>query len=313
MKYTILAFLAVSSAAAAVKAASPVDPEVIYGDDDRKDLYQIRDPKVLALAGSTVALFEAGDVSLDRGQALLSSSPYGEGMRLCSDEPFYEQGSGAFCSGFLVAPDLVLTAGHCLRSESACRSTKFVFGFGIMDKSIGTPKSVPAGEVYGCKALVGRKEEGRGADWALARLDRAVKKEEHAPLALDRDPSAIAQGTPLFVVGHPAGLPTKVAGGAKVRDGSPNGFFIANLDTYGGNSGSAVFNAKTGLVEGILVRGEIDYETRPGKACRQSKVCPSEGCRGEDVTKISAAIGSLPRPEPEVIFRLSRLGPVPFD
>ncbi|MEK7233144.1 MAG: S46 family peptidase [Elusimicrobiota bacterium] len=34
------------------------------------------------------------------------------------------------------------------------------------------------------------------------------------------------------------------------------GFFVANLDTYGGNSGSAVFNVETNLVEGILLRSE---------------------------------------------------------
>ena len=59
---------------------------------------------------------------------------------------------------------------------------------------------------------------------------------------------------------------------------------MANLDTYGGNSGSAVFNAKTGLVEGILVRGEQDYVQKGD--CRVSNVCPADGCRGEDVTKI---------------------------
>ena len=55
--------------------------------------------------------------------------------------------------------------------------------------------------------------------------------------------------------------------------------------TLGGNSGSAVFNSATGLVEGILVRGEQDYVLKGD--CRVSNVCPVDGCRGEDVTKIS--------------------------
>ncbi len=97
-----------------------------------------------------------------------------------------------------------------------------------------------------------------------------------------------------MVIGHPAGLPTKVSGGAKVRDAGPTGHFVANLDTYGGNSGSAVFNAKTGLIEGILVRGEIDYTWRGG--CKVSNTCADDGCRGEDVTKISALSGNIPAP-----------------
>src|SRR5205814_1482337 len=113
--------------------------------------------------------------------------------------------------------------------------------------------SVPAAEVYGCKELLGREQVGTGADWALIRLDRAVVG--HQPLKINASGS-IEKGTEIVVIGHPAGLPTKVAGNAAVRDASKEGFFVANLDTFGGNSGSAVFNAKTGQIEGILVRGE---------------------------------------------------------
>ena len=35
-------------------------------------------------------------------------------------------------------------------------------------------------------------------------------------------------------------------------------WFMANLDSFEGNSGSAVFNELTGEVEGILVRGKPD-------------------------------------------------------
>jgi hypothetical protein len=83
-----------------------------------------------------------------------------------------------------------------------------------------------------------------------------------------------------------------VAGGASVRR-HDNGFFIANLDTYGGNSGSAVFNEKTGEVEGILVRGETDFIYKG--SCRVSNVCTDTGCRGEDVTRMSELLSLLPR------------------
>lgn len=66
---------------------------------------------------------------------------------------------------------------------------------------------------------------------------------------------------------------------------------MANLDTYGGNSGSAVFNDRTGEVEGILVRGEVDY-TYKGN-CMVSNVCTDSGCRGEDVTYISEVLQFL--------------------
>lgn len=277
-----------TAARLAVPAAAQVSGQVIYGEDDRIDLWQAKDARLRALADSTVALFQGGDVAVSGERAALSTQNYGERMGLCKTEPFFEQPMGAFCSGSLVAPDVIMTAGHCVTSPDACAGIKFVFGFGIKEKG-ADPTSVPAGDVYGCKELLGREQVGDGADWALVRLDRAVTG--HRPLKLNKA-GDISAGALVVVIGHPAGLPTKIAGGAKVRDASKPGFFVANLDTYGGNSGSAVFNARTGLVEGILVRGEQDYVYNNG--CRVSNKCPSDGCRGEDVTKIANVADKLP-------------------
>jgi hypothetical protein len=68
-----------------------------------------------------------------------------------------------------------------------------------------------------------------------------------------------------------------------VRDNQPAAFFVANLDTYGGNSGSPVFNSTTHDVEDVLVRGENDFVQQGG--CRVSLVCPNTGCQGEDCTR----------------------------
>jgi hypothetical protein len=272
----------------AATASAQFHPDVIYGQDTRVDLYQVTDPKLLALADSTIALFQASDVTSSGGVSTLSTRPYGESYGLCKEEPFYEQGSGAFCSGSLVAPDVIMTAGHCVPSADECAGIKFVFGFDVKKAGV-QPTSVPDGEVYGCKELIGREQNNTGADWALVRLDRKVAG--HQPVKLNLG-GAIVNGAPVMVIGHPAGLPTKIAGGAHVRDASPNGFFVANLDTYGGNSGSAVFNESTGLVEGVLVRGEQDFVQKGD--CQVSNVCPVDGCRGEDVTKIAAVADKIP-------------------
>ncbi len=273
-----------------VSAQQRIDPEVIYGEDDRLDLHQVKEQKLLQAADSTVGLFESSKVNVDqeKGTAQLSLQSYAQAYSLCKEEPFYDQQLGAFCSGSLVGPDLLMTAGHCVTSQSECEGTKFVFGFGIKEKG-KNPSTVPAGDVYGCKTLLGRVQENSGADWALIKLDRPVPN--HKPLSVSRT-GKLEKGAPIVVIGHPAGLPTKVSGGANVRDYSPKGYFVANLDTYGGNSGSAVFNAKSLQVEGILVRGEADYVWRGG--CRVSNVCTNEGCRGEDVTKVSALMEQIP-------------------
>ena len=280
----------VLSFAQASKPQGPIRPDVIYGADDRLEVWQSPSGALKAMAASTVGLFQGYGVTIEGPVAKLSVQSYGSSYGLCQDEPFRDQSSGAFCSGSLVAPDVIMTAGHCIRSESACKTTKFVFGFAITQQGGGTPTQVPATEVYSCAKLIGREEVGTGADWALVKLDRPVAG--HSPLKVNRSgPPAV--GTPLVVIGHPAGLPTKIAGGAKVRE-HKNGYFTANLDTYGGNSGSAVFNAQTGQIEGILVRGENDFVYDSANSCRRSNVCTDEGCRGEDVTTAAVAAGQIP-------------------
>lgn len=284
--------------------ASGPRPSVIYGEDDRIDLWAANQT-LKNMAASTVGLFQSGGVTIKDGVAQLATESYGSSYGLCQDEPFRDQSAGAFCSGSLVAPNVIMTAGHCIRSESACKGTKFVFGFSISSKGGATPTAVPAGEVYSCAKLLGREEVGTGADWALVQLDRPVTN--HTPLKVNRA-GAPAKGTPLIVIGHPAGLPTKVAGGASVRE-HKSGYFVANLDTYGGNSGSAVFNAVTGQIEGILVRGENDFVYDSANQCRRSNVCTNEGCRGEDVTTIGVLVGQIPSGMSEALKSFTAEGP----
>ncbi|MEK7703843.1 MAG: serine protease [Myxococcota bacterium] len=260
--------------------------EVIYGDDNRKDLHAVKDPVDKKLAASTAGLFRSGDVKMNGNTAELSTDAYS----VCKKEAFSEQATGAFCSASLVGDDLMMTAGHCI-SPGDEGKVKFVFGFGIEQQGGKTPTSVPASQVYtAAKVLHSVIDESTGTDYALVRLDRKVQG--RAVLAIDKTGDA-KQGDPMTVIGHPAGLPTKVADGAKVRDASPKGYFVTNLDTYGGNSGSAVFNSTTKVVEGILVRGETDFVWDSKDNCQVSNRVPDDGGRGEDVTKISRVRGAI--------------------
>ena len=51
-----------------------------------------------------------------------------------------------------------------------------------------------------------------------------------------RRTGTIPDNQAVHVIGHPVGLPMKFAAGATVRNNLPTAFFVANLDTYGGNS-----------------------------------------------------------------------------
>jgi Trypsin-like peptidase domain len=264
------------------------EQKVIYGVDDRKDVFQIRNEKIRNDADSVVILcaenevFDNGD-----GTSTLQTQNFGTSRNLCATEPFRDQPTTGFCSGFLVAPDIIATAGHCVDASNV-GTVRFIFGFRMQDAT--TARTVIKNtEIYRGVNIIGRQEVSTGADWALVRIDRPVSN--HRVVRIRRR-GLIENDEDLHVIGHPVGLPTKVAGGAEVRDNSPRAFFVANLDTYGGNSGSPVFNNETHRVEGILVRGETDFTSNG--TCIVSFRCPNTGCRGEDCTRTTEFAQLLP-------------------
>jgi len=263
----------------AIAAALIGSQKLIYGIDDRSDVYQLSPGPDLDDVDSAVALFRAAGVADNGdGTSTLRTVNFGSEQNLCPGERFREQPTGAFCSGVLVAPDIIATAGHCVNSGNVT-DVRFVFGFRMRDAT--TAQTVIGNrEIYRGVALVGHQLVGNGSDWALVRLDRNVTNHRIARI---RRTGRIADGQAVHVIGHPSGLPTKFAGGAVVRDNAQGAFFVANLDTYGGNSGSPVFNSDTHEVEGLLVRGDTDF-VRQG-TCQVSLVCPTTGCRGEDCTR----------------------------
>jgi len=272
----------------------------IYGDDDRLDLYE-GNATMQEISKSVVSLWEAKDVKISGDKADLKVVPFGLAAGLCPGQKFEEQPLGAFCSGSLVGEDLVMTAGHCVLDEAKCADTKFIFGYALK-KAGDYPKAVPAGDVYGCKKIIKRDLDtdtgllasvfngGPGPDFAIIKLDRKVTGRKPLPIQRKSKPAA---GDKLFVIGHPVGLPLKIAGNAKVRDASPRYFYKADLDTFGGNSGSAVFSARTNKIEGILVRGDTDFVNSPA-GCRMAAQVPQDGGRGEAVTKISVVEKYIP-------------------
>ena len=121
-------------------------------------------------------------------------------------------------------------------------------------------------------------------DYAVIKLDRVP--ENRTPLEI-RIKGSIKKGTELVVIGHPSGLPLKIADGARVTTKRWN-FFYSNLDTYAGNSGSAVFNRKTGVVEGILIQGATDYVANG--SCNVSKRTSNSNAK-EKIFKITKVKG----------------------
>lgn len=256
--------------------------KVIYGEDNRRDIFESSSNLYKKLAEGTAAMIAASSIE-SQGNIVKIKSGTLEDDGVCSDARFVKQKTAAVCSGFLVGDDLLVTAGHCILSMSDCDSYVWVFGYSNMTTE-QNDLSINKKDIYRCTKIISRSTDGStNNDFALVKLDRPTDRK-----SLNyRKEGQVSSCSELVVIGHPSGLPTKISDGAYVRKNNNKYFFVANLDTFGGNSGSAVFDTRTGLVEGILVRGEMDYIFDSKNNCYLPKKCEMNECRGEDVTRIT--------------------------
>ncbi len=255
---------------------------IIYGEDNRVDVFEGPNPIFQELSRSTAAMIQdyyLDSVFLSEQVKISGNTLTDEGM--CSTERFSKQTTVADCSGFLVSEDTLVTAGHCIEKVSDCFYTSWVFDYKVA-ASDQKDVFVTQNSIYKCTEVISRElNPFTNNDYAYVRLDRKVT--DRQPLRF-RKSGRVSVGQELVVIGHPSGLPTKIADGAKVRSVSDL-HFIANLDAYGGNSGSAVFNVDTQEVEGILVSGGRDYISNG--ECLISVMCSDEEGPGEGITSIT--------------------------
>lgn len=291
-KFTLLTLASISTFSTTYAQSQlklpEVKPKVVYGVDDRKDVKDVTNPLYLKLAESTAAMFPKESIVSDGVDFVLTKGTLAVEKKVCAEERFSQQLTGAWCSGFLVGPDTLVTAGHCVESEADCKNAVWVFDY--HDHLVNSShKKLPQKNVFQCKSIVSRDLDGNTMrDYAVIKLDRMAV--DRVPLKY-RTMGTIANDTQLVVIGHPSGLPTKITDGATVRDNFGPVYFTADLDTFGGNSGSAVFDARTGVIEGILVRGEVDYDEDEARQCKKVHRVAQDGGRGEDVTRITNVHG----------------------
>jgi V8-like Glu-specific endopeptidase len=266
---------------------------IIYGTDDRQDLYEVDDLKLREIGRSSVAALIDKELVIRQAGGMVRVAPttlkqmYG----LCDGEPFENQPAAASCSGVLIDRDLLITAGHCVEDAKDCRSYAFVFDYAY--RAEGELEALSASDVYGCRRLVARTFTDAGTDYAIVQLDRVPSG--RSPVEIHRGPMPI--GGRAEALGFTSGLPLKFDRGATVRESraAQLDFFALDADTFEGSSGSAILDENYALA-GVLVRGGEDYiETADG--CSVSKQVPADSGTPdwgwEQATYVAPAIEAL--------------------
>lgn len=271
---------------------------VLIGEDDRRDYYTLdtntpEDALKKRLTDATVILTDKDNLieQADGTFKLKVDKFERQGLPPCSEERFAEQHIGGWCSGFMVGPDIIVTAGHCGETEVEIQNTAYLFGFHVTSPDDSGTTVFSRDQVYFGKKLLAHDLSATG-DYAVVQVDREITAPDASPLEVRKNGS-LSLGMNVGVIGYPSGLPVKIAfGDTTVVREDDDPWLFANLDTYGGNSGSAVFNAE-GLVEGILVRGARDYDMDFVNQCfRSNQIEDDEG--REAVTKASVFVEKLP-------------------
>jgi hypothetical protein len=261
----------------------------IYGQDQRREIYEETDARIRNAARSVVAMIKKESLQGDR----VVSESLGQKFRMCESERFREQATASGCSGFLIAPDIVATSGHCFKDQKDCESILMVFDYSYSQANID-PSRISSDRIYRCQKILDRAYGGADKkDYALIQLDRSVPQRE--PLRLQAS-GKVRDDAELIGIGTPTGLPLKIARGARVLKNTADSYFEATVDAFGGQSGGPVLNASTGLVEGILVRGRSDFNI--DGPCTLSNTYSDTPDSAEDVTRASILATALAQKAP---------------
>lgn len=255
----------------------------IFGTDERTAVTE-RSPFLNVASSTAVAVLNSIWSESLPGKIQIEADSL-EGT-ICPEEKFSKDPSLSYaCTGFLVGPDLLVTAGHCSvnvgesrnETETYCQAFTWLFDYRQDSSGRVNLKEIPAENHYKCKKTIYavREEKPPYRDFALVQLDRPVKG--RTPLKLSAEP--LKTDEKLTMMGHPLGTPLKLSSNAKVLLNNPNReSFLTSLDAFEGNSGSPVFNQKNEVI-GILVGGtpsESLIEV-PTRQCRKYNRCDNNG------------------------------------
>jgi len=291
---------------------------VIYGADSRQEEYQV--DQFTAPMGRGSGAFIS--------RQFVNSGFYpivGKQFNLCPNaDPFENQTSLAECSGFLIGPDLVATAGSCVLDQvsqnSLCSNLAFVLNY-VNYGPLSYYDVFAAGEVANCKRVInGSTPLYRSAvvnittgasgpveinkpNWAIVQIDKSFPGAYYDRF---RSFKHLHLNERVITIGHPLGAPRKydTTGRIWAIDGGLTGRgmkLFTSSDSFKGSEGGPVLDTD-GRVIGIQ-SGTVnpDFIPRDFIPCNIEQRCPfgiteddADCLEGEQVTSLCYLAPFLP-------------------
>ena len=269
-----------------------INAGVIYGEDSIQEVNTKKNPQ--ANSQSSVALVKTINIiEADNNNFIFNDATVQEKYSACSEFNLSEQISPAFCSGVLISPNLILTAGHCMSQSASCDETSFVFGF---EKE----SSIASSNIFKCKRVIHNSEAEQAVlDYALVEIDRPAPYTPvimNSKLSTTISPDYVTHSA-IYSIGYPLGTSKKKSEGFIRQEFSNKGEIIAELDVFSGDSGSPVFDNETNQLIGILVAGETDFLIDSKRRCERVKQCLEGTCSGEAIIPIWRILQDLKTPQ----------------
>ncbi len=277
---------------------------IIFGSDNRVDV--IRDAYKNKFLAPAIAMSFGQPYALPQKNLELFNLDFypateSYSLGLCAEEKFSKQYANWLnCTGFLVAEDVMVTAGHCLifnhsgvepalvedGMTTMCSDFDWLFDYTAKGNGQVSISNYAETQTARCAKVLhaeitpdvveknGKIVGEYGLDFSIIKLDRPFPNRSVLKFAK----TSVNQNQRVFALTYPSGLPMKVAYNARVLESHFENFFTTNLDISSGSSGGPVFNMQNEVV-GIVVRaspGE-DYIWNEKRECSVSYVCKELG------------------------------------
>lgn len=271
----------------------------VFGADDRKEVKDaegiedfVRATAVMIPKANIVGNKVYGRTLRERLTDQFGSSNFDSNVK------FLDQPTAASCTGFLIAPDILVTAGHCIEELEDASDYVWVFNYTneLKHNKYRGYVEIDPKDVYEVSEVLGAYFQNLSTktDYSVLKLDR---KSNRTPYRF-RTSGKVSDWGDVSTIGSPTGLPLKYSDNSYVVNNSPNKWFRNNIDSFPGNSGGPVFN-NNGFIEGILVRGAVelrdgrytgDYAYDENCNCittvNWSSVSGTAGCEAHRITSI---------------------------